>query len=184
MEQVCHHPPISYSFIVGPDNLYRWYGYSTFKPRAHMNSIDLDVTGGKQITFKDGGKIEYTPHQDKFINTLWGTLIHNICGKCDFSDEANGITGWYEIGGAKGKGRDYIVGEVCKDGKVVAKLFGTYMGYLEFDGERWWDVRKMVNFPIVDLEIDKSLKSDWRNRTDTRALRAGDVEEAQICKDT
>ena len=125
----------------------------------------------------------YTPHQDKFINTLWGTLIHNICGKCDFSDEANGVTGWYEIGGAKGKGRDYIVGEVCKDGKVVAKLFGTYMGYLEFDGERWWDVRKMVNFPIIDLEVDQSLKSDWRNRTDTRALRAGDVEEAQVCKD-
>ena len=66
MEQICHHPPISFLYQEGPDNLYNWCGYSSFTTRVHMNSIDLDVKGGKIINFKDGTKITYTPHQDKF----------------------------------------------------------------------------------------------------------------------
>ena len=62
LEQICHHPPISYISHEGPDQIYRWSGYSCFTSRVHMNSIDLDVKGGKTITFKDGGKITYTPH--------------------------------------------------------------------------------------------------------------------------
>jgi len=62
LEQICHHPPISYICQEGPDDLYRWDGYSSFTTRVHMNSIDLDVKGGKTIIFKDGGKITYTPH--------------------------------------------------------------------------------------------------------------------------
>lgn len=62
VEQVCHHPPISFSLIEGPNNSYRWSGYSSFTSRVHMNSIDLDVTGGKTIVFQDGGIIKYTPH--------------------------------------------------------------------------------------------------------------------------
>lgn len=68
----------------GPDKLYQWSGYSSFTTRVHMNSIDLDVKGGKLITFADGGRITYTPQQDKFYNTLWGTLVHTLCGTCDF----------------------------------------------------------------------------------------------------
>ena len=51
MEQVCHHPPISYMLQVGPNNSYRWWGYSSFTPKAHMNSIDLNVEGVKFIEF-------------------------------------------------------------------------------------------------------------------------------------
>ena len=91
LEQICHHPPISFINVEGPDGLYGWSGYSSFTTRVHMNSIDLDVKGGKTIVFSDGGRITYTPHQDKFYNSLWGTLVHTLCGTCDFTDEANGI---------------------------------------------------------------------------------------------
>ena len=110
-----------------------------------MNSIDLDVKGGKTITFKDGGCIKYTPHQDKFHNSLWGTLVHCLTGTCDFTDEQNGITATYTIGIKKG--RDYFKGEIKKDGKVVSTLTGTYMGYIEWDGERWWDIRSCGTAP-------------------------------------
>ena len=133
-----------------------------------MNSIDLDVKGGKTITFADGGKVTYTPHQDKFYNSLWGTLAHCLCGTCDFVDEANGVTATYTIGTKKG--RDYIKGEIKKDGRVVSTLTGTYMGWLEFDGVRYWDIRRMQNFALQELPMDKALRSDWRWRTDTRAL--------------
>ena len=66
LEQVCHHPPISYFFQIGPNELYRWYGYNSFSPKAHINSIDLCVVGSKTVVFKDGQTIKYTPTQDKF----------------------------------------------------------------------------------------------------------------------
>ena len=91
LEQICHHPPISYICQEGPDRLYTWFGYSQFTSRVHMNSVDLDVIGGKTILFKNGGKIKYTPHCDKFYNTLWGTLVHTLAGTCDFEDVENGI---------------------------------------------------------------------------------------------
>ena len=62
MEQVTHHPPVSYMLQEGPNKLYRWWGYSSFSPKAHMNSIDLVVKGGKWIEFQDGTIIHYTPH--------------------------------------------------------------------------------------------------------------------------
>jgi len=133
-----------------------------------MNSIDLDVKGGKIITFADGGRITYAPHQDKFYNTLWGTLVHTLCGTCDFKDEANGIEATYTIGIKKG--RDYFKGEIKQNGKVVSTLTGSYMGYIDFDGVRYWDIRKMQNFDIIAPPVNKVLPSDWRNRTDTTAL--------------
>ena len=146
-----------------------------------MNSIDLDVKGGKTIIFKDGGKITYTPHQDKFHNSLWGTLVHALTGTCNFIDEQNGITAQYTIGTKKG--RDYVKGEIKKDGQVVSTLHGTYMGYIEFDGIRYWDIRRMLNFDLIEPPLEKVLHSDWRNRSDTRALLAGDVVLAQTNKD-
>ena len=114
-----------------------------------MNSIDLDVTGGKKIAFKDGSEIKYGPHQDKFLNSLWGTLTHCYWGVIEFVDEKNGITATYSIGKEK-KGKDYVKGEILKDGVKVSELNGSYMGYLEFDGKRYWDVRKMMNFDLID----------------------------------
>ena len=106
-----HHPPISYFLQIGPNELYRWYGYASFSPKAHINSIDLCVVGSKSVVFRDGSKITYTPHQDKFQNTLFGTLNHLITGKCEFIDENNGIKAFYEIGGCGKKlAKDYFKG--------------------------------------------------------------------------
>merc|ERR1719273_858605 len=111
MEQICHHPPISYLYQEGPDGLYKWSGYSTFVTRVYMNSVDLDVTGTKVIKFKDGGTITYNGPNDHFQNSLWGTLIHNLAGTCVFTDEANGITAEYTFGAAGRKyPKDYFSG--------------------------------------------------------------------------
>ena len=52
------------------------------------------------------------------------------------------------------------------------------MGYVDFDGVRFWDGRRMQNFDI--LEMDKkqvySLESDARKRIDSVALIRGDVD--------
>mmetsp|Transcript_15116 Transcript_15116/g.19117 ORF Transcript_15116/g.19117 Transcript_15116/m.19117 type:complete len:141 (+) Transcript_15116:1937-2359(+) len=132
----------------GPDGLYTWSGYSSFTTRVHMNSIDVDVKGGKILKFKDGSVIKYTPHQDKLLNSLWGTLVHCLCGTSDFEDKYNGVTAQYTIGTKKG--RDYVTGWIKKNGKQVSEISGTYMGWIEFDRVRYWDIRRMNNFALLE----------------------------------
>jgi hypothetical protein len=176
---------------IGPNELYRWYGYSSFSPKAHLNSIDLCVMGKKTVSFQDGSKIEYTPHQDKFSNTLFGTLNHLLTGRCEFKDEKNGISAWYEIGSVKKKPKDYFGGEILKDGEVVCKIFGNYMGYIDIDDKRYWDVRDCCEgfepVPIPQKELSNPdrlgslpivLPSDATKRIDSLALSQGNVEQA------
>lgn len=64
-----------------------------------------------------------------------------MCGKCEFEDKKNGITGWYEIGIDKKRPMDYFAGEILQNGVVVSRIFGNQMGYIDFDDVRYWDVR-------------------------------------------
>jgi hypothetical protein len=55
-------------------------------------------------------------------------------------------------------------------------VFGNYMGYLDFDGERYWDARHMDNYEVNDLPLRESLTSDSRNRPDIVELSKENVE--------
>lgn len=102
-----------------------------------------------------------------------------ICGRIEFEDKKNGLTAWYEISSEKKKPLDYFVGEVSKDGKVVSKMYGNYMGYIDFDGIRYWDVREQVNYTIKGADLEKeALPSDSRKRIDSVAYKAGDMVQA------
>ena len=71
--------------LEGPRGLYRYSSYSSFSPKAHINSIDLCVAGRKVVEFQDGSKITFNPPPDSFKNTLWGgALVHQITGRVDF----------------------------------------------------------------------------------------------------
>jgi len=59
VEQISHHPPISFILVDGPDNLYQFSGYSCFSVKAFINSVNLEVSGFKQIKFKDGSIIKF-----------------------------------------------------------------------------------------------------------------------------
>ena len=115
----------------------------------------------------------------------------------DFTDETNGITAYYEIGngGVKSNPKDYLKGEIVRtaSGEKLSQIFGTYMGYLDIDGERRWDIRKQVNYLPRDLnkaELATSpngkmplvLPSDTTYRLDSLTLEEGDVEAAQLRK--
>lgn len=51
VEQVSHHPPISYIILDGPNNIYRFSGYYAFDLRASLNSMTLDVKGFRTVSF-------------------------------------------------------------------------------------------------------------------------------------
>jgi hypothetical protein len=116
VEQVSHHPPVTYLLLDGPEQHYRYYGYSSFSVKAYINSINLDVDGYKVIEFKDGSSIRFNNHQDTFGNTLIGTLNHVLHGKITFTDSVNNVVGHLDIGNVRRMPRDYFTGHIEQDG--------------------------------------------------------------------
>lgn len=122
VEQICHHPPISFMIQEGPDSLYRFSGYSTFGVRAFLNSVALDVGGQKKVTFPDGTEITYTNLSDTFQNTLIGTCHHMMHDRVEYIDHKNNIKGVLNVGDLKELGsrpRDYFSGHIEQNGEIV-----------------------------------------------------------------
>lgn len=65
------------------------------------------------------------------------------------------------------------------EGEELSTLNGNYMGYIEFDNKRYWDVRDQQLYEIKGLPLEQVLESDSRKRKDSQALLAGDVDDAQ-----
>lgn len=61
-----------------------------------------------------------------------------------YSDEKNGFSCEIKFGDVKKKPTDYFKGEILINGKVVSKVSGTYLGYIDFDDKRYFDHREVL----------------------------------------
>lgn len=63
----------------------------------------------------------------------------------------------------------------------MKEVYGTYLGYIDFDGKRYFDVRQQDNYEVISLPLDDKycLESDYRFRIDIQALLNETVEKAQ-----
>eukprot|EP00347_Sterkiella_histriomuscorum_P010094 403338699 len=184
LEQSCHKPPISHVLLEGPEEIYQFSGYSGFSAKAYLNSIALNVFGSKVVKFKDGTVIKYNNPCDAFNNTFFGILNHQICGKVEFIDEKNGLRAFYDIGNVKKKTQDYFVGEIYQNERKVSDIKGNYMGFMDFDGIRYWDLRDQIIYESQGKPLVLCLPTDSRIRIDSQALLGGDVEQAQRNKES
>lgn len=98
MEQTSHHPPVSHFLIEGPNDNYKLYGWSLHSIKMGMQSANLLAQGFKEVVFKDGQKIRFNNTGDYIFNVFMGNMGHQLTGKITFTDEANGLEGWYEPG--------------------------------------------------------------------------------------
>eukprot|EP00351_Strombidinopsis_sp_SopsisLIS2011_P003340 CAMPEP_0116888884 /NCGR_PEP_ID=MMETSP0463-20121206/24143_1 /TAXON_ID=181622 /ORGANISM="Strombidinopsis sp, Strain SopsisLIS2011" /LENGTH=63 /DNA_ID=CAMNT_0004554569 /DNA_START=2301 /DNA_END=2492 /DNA_ORIENTATION=- len=58
------------------------------------------------------------------------------------------------------------------------------MGFIDFDGVRYWDLRDSDDFMYFPIPFGKkALESDSTKRTDSVTLATGDVVQAQIEKE-
>jgi len=83
-----------------------------------------------------------------------------------YEDKRNNVVGWFEPGNVKGKEQDFFKGEITKDGKWVCEIFGNYMGFIDFDGVRYWDLREPLLMTVHDGHGFKKLPSDSWNWID------------------
>ena len=109
-----------------------------------------------------------------------GTLYNQVHGKIEFRDEANDIYGFYEIGNVKQRSQEYFEGLIYQNGKQVSDVFGNYCGYVDFNGLRYFDVRRVKDvFKVYqDLPENESLPSDSTKRLDLVLLAANALDSA------
>jgi hypothetical protein len=53
-EQTYHKPLISHFMFIGPDKRFVYTGYGNFHANTGANSVVINVTGDRRITFDDG----------------------------------------------------------------------------------------------------------------------------------
>ena len=64
---------------------------------------------------------------------------------------------------------------------MFVKVEGTFMGYIDFNGKRYWTHDKMA--PFKPTIIDNGLPSDHSRREDRIQLMNGDMRKAQEGKE-
>jgi hypothetical protein len=147
LEQISHHPPVSYILYVGPKDTYRFWGPSIFSASAGLNSMNIAAKGWRKMLFKDNNQlIRSTFPNESYSNTMWGQCRHETTGDMEFIDEGNKIDCKITFGNVKKKPTDYFEGTINVDGKPVSKISGTYLGWIEVDGMRYFDYRYCFPF--------------------------------------
>lgn len=83
------------------------------------------------------------------------------------------------------KTQDFVCGQIKVAGKKVCDIYGNYMGFVDFNKVRYWDIRETekIWFPIVKHTPDQTLMSDSDKRIDSNTLKGGDMAAAQIAKE-
>ena len=98
-----------------------------------------------------------------------------------FIDHINGYTSNFKLGNVYGKFSDFFEGTIEKDGEVVSNFKGSYLEYIDFDGQRFWDIRR--NIDIEAFPIKDQIKSSSIYRPDSLCLYERKLEQAQEKKD-
>jgi hypothetical protein len=109
------------------------------------------------------------------------TMRHETIGDIEITDVKNNLQCLITIGSVRKKPTDYVEGVIVQNKtKLVSKLYGSYLGYFEFDGVRYWDIRDNFYYPLM---VKKMLPSDSDMRPDLVLLRDERVDEAQMEKE-
>ena len=107
-----------------------------------------------------------------------------MLGNIVFEDEKNGITGYLDIGEVYKKPKDLFTGRIEQHGETVChNINGNYMGYADFDGERYLDIRDQPVYKLTPLKTDSHsplcLDSEARKRPDLMSLDINEIDEAE-----
>lgn len=65
----------------------------------------------------------------------------------------------------------------CMEREIIAYARGTFVGYLDIDGERIWDIRETPKSVISPRDVKQALGSDCRHREDVLGLKKALAEE-------
>lgn len=102
------------------------------------------------MEFKTGEKYEIGFLNVGYEGVFIGTLREATIGTFSIKDINHGFSFKTKIGhDLEKRPKDYFIGHIDnKNGKAVCGVFGTYLGYVNFEGVRYWDGRKTKPFRL------------------------------------
>eukprot|EP01066_Platyproteum_vivax_P011538 Platyproteum_vivax@DN5239_c0_g1_i2.p1 len=184
-EQTSHHPPIANWQIIPLDGAYSFWGCSIFSASAGLNTLTLVNSGYRGVDFADGHRVTITVlPKDVWTGVMMGNVCkHETVGPMRVDDSLGNVL-TFTIGGKNSRGRpsDCIKGELMNaSGKVVSQMSGTWLGYVDFDDKRYWDIREVPCYSLEDTPqlLEPRMPSDATHRVDLKLLQTGDFKAAQ-----
>ena len=127
--------------------MYKQTGWLEYDVKNGMRSVDIIFKGYLLTEFKDGQKIRLTFPSFRMSNIFMGNFIWQMIGQIECEDKENGLSCFIKVNSDNSKKQDFFEGEITKDGKRLCKITGSYMGHVDFDGVRYWDLRDEQNNP-------------------------------------
>jgi len=123
----------------------------------------------------------------EFEGVFMGTLRESTIGKLEMKEERLGLSLKLPFGSVKKRPADYFEGSIMQHGKPVVSCRGTYLGFVSFDGKRYWDGRKVKPFRLKFIHNSRNSKqpclpSDSCYREDLKLLAQGSIKHAQLSK--
>ncbi len=92
LEQISHHPPISYfNFWSKRHDKFRAYGSLEYRPVMGVNSAGGHAFGPFFVEFEDGTKYEMWSPKTEITGLLYGDRVFNIYDKMIIKDRKNGL---------------------------------------------------------------------------------------------
>ena len=161
-------------------------GYAALDVKGGPKAVDITAEGYKIFKFKDGQTVKCSLTTHRLTNLAFGNICWQTNGFYTLEDEANKIAAKVVMSTEKGRPQDFFTGEICKDGKKVCTIEGNYMGYVDFDGVRYWDLRDEPHQPkhLKPIWIQEGcLESDSSLRKDRMYLCMSDYDAGQIAKE-
>lgn len=89
--------------VIGPNNLYRYYGHYHYEAKAGLNSMTLTNKGYRILEFANGDKIRSNFSKDTFSGVFLGTMRSEVIGEIEFVDQKNDVKCTIAFGKVKGK---------------------------------------------------------------------------------
>lgn len=201
IEQTSTHPPVAHWQMVGRDNLFQFVGHGQLLAGlVGPNTLLASKQGKNNISFSDGGAVEYSCPKLQISGLVYGERTVNFVGSCSVEDAGNKLRCEIEFGGHNGVLNwltswwskplvlsDYFTATIKQYSEnsnstvEIAKGGGSWLEYVQFGREVLWH---MGLEPAVPWILDEAaLPSDSRFRADLTALIANDLEEAQLEKE-
>ena len=72
------------------------------------------------------------------------------------------------VGKVKKHPQDFFSGDISVKNQKVSQIYGSYLGFIEFDAVRYWDFRELK--PHTMIIPDLAMKSDPQYREDRKFL--------------
>jgi hypothetical protein len=175
--------------VVDTKSNYECHGFLRMSGTPGLNNVNLRYEGQHTVSFTDSEAcqtIAVSCPMDQFEGIMYGEKMRRgMVGKVHCEDSM-GVTCDILVGGSSEHPSDYLEG-VFRDARGVslADVSGTYLVYIDIDGQRFWDIRLvpcLPGLPREDTCHSEALPSDSSCRPEIIHLIAGKNSEAQEVK--